>query len=59
MNPLIHEHPVRRRAPRAERPAQLELTLELPRDPETVRPKPSAPDEGEGERGFAIIDFYV
>jgi hypothetical protein len=59
MNPQwIHEHPVRpARKSREERPAQLELTLELPRDPETVRPKPAAEDDS--ERGVAIIDFYV
>jgi hypothetical protein len=61
MNPRwIHEHPVRRRPhreSRMERPAQLELTLELPRDPEAVRP--AASEEDESERGIAVIDFYV
>jgi hypothetical protein len=62
MNPRwIHEHPVRRpsRAPCAERPAQLELTLELPRDPDAVRPAPSEEEVDEPERGIAVIDFYV
>jgi hypothetical protein len=66
MNPRwIQEQPVRRprRVPREERPARLELTLELPRDPETVRPKPSVDVDADAdepvERGIAIIDFYV
>jgi hypothetical protein len=52
----IPECPAPRRKPRAEQPAQLELTLELPlpRQHESVRPK----DKRE-ERGIAIIDFYV
>ena len=60
MNRWIHEHPVRRpaREKRVERPAQLELTLELPRDPESLRPKPAAEDDAD-ERGIAVIDFYI
>lgn len=53
----IPERPVRR-LPRKERPARLELTLELPSEhEEAVRPKPS--EEDEPERGLAIIDFYL
>lgn len=55
-SPWIHERPARRPA-RVERPAQLELTLELPRDREPIRPKPS--DDDDSTRGVAIIDFYV
>lgn len=46
----------RRRKAREQRPAQLELTLELPREHAPAQKTPAAQ---EAERGVAMVDFYI
>ena len=51
--------PVTKRRRRIEAPAQLELTLPLPREVEPrVKPEEDA-DEPQSERGVAHVDFYI
>lgn len=47
---------LRKRKMRQERPAQLELTLELPREHAAAAKAPAAE---EAERGVAMVDFYI
>ena len=51
-----------RRYVRREAPAQVELTLELPRGPKPSADNAPSEDgerERESERGIAIVDFYI
>lgn len=53
--PATHRPTSPRRAP--ERPAQMELTLELPKPREPAEAQ--SEDDQETERGFALVDFYI
>src|SRR5690606_20311021 len=49
------DRPATKKRRPAQQPAQLELTLELPGEPQDVR---AEPEETSSERGVAVIDFY-
>jgi len=44
---------------RRESPAQIELTLELPREPRHAEAVEAAKDEEEPVRGVAHVDFFI
>ncbi len=50
------DRPATKKRRPAQQPAQLELTLELPGEPQDVR---AEPEETSSERGVAVIDFYL
>lgn len=55
--PLPKSRPTRRRRPESA-PAQVELTLELPRGRDATPAQPAA-DADQARRGVAIVDFYI
>lgn len=57
----ISDRPTTRKRQRApQEPARLELTLELPREPQASERTPKRhPEEQEAPRGAAVIDFFI
>jgi hypothetical protein len=55
---LPKRHAIKRRK-RADVPAQLELTLPLPRGHEPPKEPENEAEEPQIERGIAVVDFYI